>query len=408
VRPSSSAGLRVSITHDWLNQTGGAEYVLSVLHEMFPSAPIHTAILDRGRIDLPGVSKWNIRSTWLDRLPAIHAHHQPYLPLYPMVWRTTHIDDPATDIVLSNSSAFCHGVDAGATAHACYCLTPPRFVWQPKEYLEGEGINAPTRFLFAAALPLLRAADRAAAARVTRFAAISSAVRARIARHYARDSTVIHPPADLQPFKSAALERDLAPRGAHTDRPYHLVVARLVPYKRIDTAIRAFEGMGRRLIVAGDGRDRSRLQGIAGPNTEFVGRVPLKELAALIAGCQGLVWPGEEDYGLAPIEAMAAGRPVIAQRAGGVLDTVIDGRTGVLFDGPDHRNLAAAISAADRIAWQPSVIASHAARFNRQRFETSLTHFLQTTIDLHARQSAPDAPTRMKRVRAAHPPGDIA
>jgi glycosyltransferase involved in cell wall biosynthesis len=359
-----SQPVKVALVHDWLNQAGGAEVVLTVLHEMFPSAPIITTIHDPARVPTAG---WDIRTSWMDRLPAVHRRHQPYLPLYPFAWETTRLH--GYDLVLSNKSGFCHGVHTGGAVHVCYCLTPTRYVWELDSYLDGEDLSAGARLALKALLPLFKHWDRAAADRVDHFIAISSTVRDRIAAFYQRTSTVIYPPAELGDY-----------RPAETTGDDYLVLARLVPYKRIDVAIEAFNRLGRPLVIIGDGRDRARLEALAGPTVSFRGRLGQAEVASLLARCRGLVWPGVEDYGLVPVEAMAAGRPVIARRAGGVLDTVVDGVTGVFFDGAEPDALAAAVCRADTIAWDRAAIHAHAAQFGRATFETRLRSFLAETL----------------------------
>ncbi len=357
--------MRVALVHDWLNQAGGAEVVLGVLHEMIPDAPIFTTLVDPARV--PAADGWDVRAGWMNRLPGIHAHHQPYLPLYPLAWEMTRLT--GHDLVLSVKSGFCHGVRAGNAVHVCYCLTPTRYVWQLREYLAFEAVPAAARLAVRGLMPVLRRWDRRAANRVDYFIAISTTVQDRIGRFYGRSSTVIHPPADPGRYRVSSDVGD-----------YHLVLARLVPYKRIDLAVRAFTRLGRRLVVVGEGRDRARLEAMAGPAVTFRGRLPDEEVVDLLAGCRGLVWPGVEDYGLAPIEVMASGRPVIARRLGGVLDTVVEGRTGVFFDEPEVDALVRAVERAEAISWDPAAIRAHAERFGRTGFEARMGEFLRRAV----------------------------
>lgn len=352
--------MRVALVHDWLNQDGGAEVVLRVLHARFPNAPVYTTLHDPARVPTPG---WDVRVSWMDRLPGIHGHHQPYLPLYPAAWDSMRL--PGYDLVLSNKSGFCHGVHVGAAVHVCYCLTPTRFVWDTEDYLAHESLPPGARLALRAVMPWLRRWDLAAARRVDHFVAISSVVRERIAACYGRDSTVIFPPAELDGLRAAGPPGD-----------YYLVLGRLVPYKRIDLAVAAFNQLGKRLVVVGEGRDRGRLEALAGPTISFRGRLPRSEVAELVAGCRGLVWPGVEDYGLVPVEVMAAGRPVIARCAGGVMDTVVDGVTGVFFDAEEPQALAAAVLRAEGIDWDPEGIGNHARHFGRDVFESRLGAYL--------------------------------
>jgi glycosyltransferase involved in cell wall biosynthesis len=354
----------VALVHDWLNQAGGAEVVLGVLHDLWPGAPVYTTIHDPIQVPTPG---WDVRVDWMDRLPGIHQHHQPYLPLYPVAWSARQLE--GFELVISNKSGFCHGVRTGGAVHVCYCLTPTRYVWEPGTYLAHEVLPPGGRLVLRAFLPALRRWDRAAAGRVRHFVAISTVVRERITRFYGRDSTVIFPPAAVEGVPLSATAGD-----------YDLVLARLVPYKRIDLAVSAYRQLGRRLVVVGDGRDRARLERLAGPTIEFRGRLPGAAVAELVAGCRALVWPGVEDYGLAPVEVMAAGKPVIARRAGGVLDTVVEGVTGVFFDAEEPAALAAAVARADAIAWQPGAIQAHALRFGRGPFEARLRGLVATVL----------------------------
>jgi glycosyltransferase involved in cell wall biosynthesis len=368
---SGLAGVRTALVHDWLNQDGGAEAVLGVLHDLLPSAPIYTTIFDPRRVPLAAEPGWDVRVSPLDRLPGIHGHHQPYLPLYPLAWSATRLRQGGKDfdLVLSNKSGFCHGVRAGRAVHVCYCLTPTRFVWDLEDYLAHERVPAAGRLAVRAALPALRRWDRAAAQGVDHFIAISRVVADRVREAYGRESTVIHPPVEV-----AAV-----PQGGEAE-DFWLVLARLIPYKRIDLAVQAFSRLGRKLVVVGDGRDRERLQHMAGPTIEFRGRLPRTEVLSLLSRCRGLVWPGIEDFGLAPVEAMAAGRPVVARRGGGVLDTVEEGISGMFFEGADPNALAAAVEEAEARTWQPRAIRAQAERFSRPVFEQRLVDFLRDTL----------------------------
>jgi glycosyltransferase involved in cell wall biosynthesis len=351
--------LKVAIVHDWLNQVGGAESVLEVLKDLYPGAPIYTSIYwpqampERYR-------EWDIRTSWLNRLPLIKTHHQPFLPLYPLAFES--IDLRGYDLVLSNKSAFCHGViTPPATVHTCYCLTPTRFLWDYHNYARHERINPVASALLSPLLRSLRLWDRAAADRVDDFVAISEIVRQRIKKFYRRDATVIHPPVDVGRFVVV---------DSHDD--YVLVVSRLIPYKRIDVAVEAFGLLGLPLKIVGDGRDRTRLEAMAKPNVEFLGRLPDHEVEQLLSRCRAFVFPGEEDFGIAPVEAQAAGRPVIAYAAGGALETVVEGVTGLFFREQTAESLAEAVAAFDERAFDSTVIRRHAEGFDRESFKSKL------------------------------------
>jgi len=350
--------MRLALVHDWLNQRGGAEDVLETLVETFPGAPVYTSIYWRDGMP-PAYRSWDIRTTWMDRLPGIYRHHQPYLPLYPLAFAG--LDLSGYDVVLSNKSGFCHGVRTGRAVHICYCLTPTRFVWNFEDYAAREGLPAPVRRALRPLIAVLRRWDWRAAQQVTRFIAISREVQARIRRFYGRESVVIYPPVDTARFR---------PAPAHDD--YYLIVSRLVPYRRIDLAVEAFSRLGLPLVIAGDGRDRPRLESMAGPTVTFLGRVPDADLPDLFARCRAYVLPGVEDFGIAPVQAQAAGRPVIAFGAGGALDTVIPGRTGTFFNEPTPEALAQAVRAFDPESVDPQECVRNAARFDRAVFQEQI------------------------------------
>jgi glycosyltransferase involved in cell wall biosynthesis len=359
--------LKVAIVHDWLNQIGGAEGVLEALAEMFPDAPIYTSIYWPEA--MPAAYRtWNIQTTWMDRLPAIHRHHQPYLLFYPLAFGGVELR--GYDLVISNKSAFCLGVRTPPeTRHLCYCLTPTRFVWDFDTYVRREQVGAVARRLVRPFLGLLQRWERAAARRVDAFVAISAEVQARIGRLYDCGSVVIHPPVDTRRF---------TPAKSHDD--YFLIVSRLIPYKRIDLAVQAFTELGLPLWIGGDGRDRPSLEGIAGPNVRFLGRVPDEELSQLLARCRAFVFPGLEDFGITPVEAMAAGRPVIAYAGGGALDYVVEGRTGLFFHEQTAESLAAAVRRFDAAAYNPEMIRAHAEQFDLSVFQTKMEAFIQEKV----------------------------
>jgi glycosyltransferase involved in cell wall biosynthesis len=355
--------LKVAIVHDWLNQVGGAESVLGVLKDLYADAPVYTSIYWPPAMP-EEYREWDIRTSWLNRLPLIKTHHQPFLPLYPLAFGGT--DLRGYDLVLSNKSAFCHGViTSPETVHICYCLTPTRFLWDYHNYTRHERINPVASALLSPMLPGLRLWDRAAADRVDHFVAISKTVQQRIKKFYRRDATVIHPPVHVARF---ALE------DSHDD--YFLVVSRLIPYKRIDVAVQAFGLLGLPLKIVGDGRDRTRLEAMAKPNVEFLGRLPDREVERFLSRCRAFIFPGEEDFGIAPVEAQAAGRPVIAYGAGGALETVVEGVTGLFFQEQTAESLAEAVAAFDEKRFDSTVIRRHAHKFDRESFKSRLGAFV--------------------------------
>jgi glycosyltransferase involved in cell wall biosynthesis len=356
--------MKLALVHDWLNQQGGAEDVLETLVSMYPHAPLYTSIY--WREDMPAAYRdWDVRPTWMDRLPGIYRHHQPYLPLYPLAFGR--LDLSQYEVVLSNKSGFCHGVRSGPhTQHICYCLTPTRYVWRYDEYAAREAIPPLVRTALGPLIRWLRRWDYRAAQRVDHFIAISSAIQARIRQYYHREAVIIFPPVDTSSF---------TPAGRHDD--YFLIVSRLVPYRRIDLAIRAFNRLGLPLVVAGDGRDREALQALAKPNVTFLGYVSDAERADLMARCRAYVLPGSEDFGIAPVQAMAAGRPVIAHASGGALDSVIPGQTGLHFEELAPESLAAAVQQFERSSFDVTVIRRHAERFDNTEFKRKLGAYVR-------------------------------
>lgn len=356
--------MNVALVHDWLNQIGGAEDVLETLAGLYPGAPVYTSLYWREKMPDHWRS-WDIHTSFIDRLPRARQQQQLYFPLYPLAFEQ--FDLRAYDVVISNKSGFCHGIITGPeTMHVCYCLTPTRYIWRYHQYAEQEHLGRLTRAVLPPFLLWLRQWDRLAADRVDHFIAISQEVRRRIAKVYGRESVIIYPPVDTNRFAPANRVDD-----------YYVIVGRLVPYRRIDLLIEAFNKMGRRLLIAGSGRDRERLQALAGPTIEFLGYVPDADLPDLLARARAFMFPGEEDFGIAPIQAMAAGRPVIAYAAGGALDTVIPGVTGALFHEQSVQAIMAAVEGFDDTAVSPARIRAHAERFDTAVFQQKLMAFVE-------------------------------
>jgi glycosyltransferase involved in cell wall biosynthesis len=353
--------------HDWLNQMGGAEDVLETLVGMFPRSPIYASMYWRDGMPARYRS-WRVRTTWMDRLPGIHRHHQPYLPLYPLAFAG--LDLSGYDLVLSNKSGFCHGVRTGDALHVCYCLAPTRYVWDFQAYAAREALPPALKAALRPMIAALRRWDYRAAQRVDCFIAISREIKERIGRYYDRGAAVIHPPVDTGRFEPSTERED-----------YYLIVSRLIPYKRIDLAVRAFNRLGRQLVIAGDGRDRDALESLAGPTVTFLGYVPDEDLPELYARCRAYVLPGVEDFCIAPVEAQAAGRPVIAYGAGGALDTVVEGSTGVFFHRQTPEALAEAVRAFDPESVDTDACRSNADRFDVPVFKERMSRFIREQME---------------------------
>ncbi len=400
--------MRVAIVHDWLNQIGGAEGVLEVLHELYPQAPIYTSMY-APQIMPPHYRTWDIRTSFMQRLPGVTTHHQAFLPFYPLAFEQ--FDLSAYDLVISNASAFCKGViTRPGTVHLCYCLTPTRFLWAYPDYVAREGLGRLPRLFLPPFVSYLRLWDRLAADRVDAFAAISRAAQQRIKRYYGHDSTIIYPPVDTtayttrsddpshsvtyttrsNDFSRSVTKPDQATQDATTtgarsndfsrSGDYFLWVGRLIPYKRVDLAVRAFNELGLPLVVIGDGRDRANLERLAKPNVRFLGRLDNVEMRRYMAGCRAFIFPAEEDFGITPLEAQAAGRPVIAYAAGGALDTVIEGVTGEFFRQPTAESLAEAVRHFDASRYDPDACVANARRFDTDSFKENWLAFVAQHI----------------------------
>lgn len=355
--------MQIALVHDWLNQLGGAEDVLETLTAMFPQSPIYTAIY--WREGMPAAYRdWDIRPTWMDRLPGVYRRHQAYFPLYPLAFAQLRLT--GYDLVLSNKSGFCIGVQTDGAPHICYCLAPTRYVWDFDAYAAREALSPALRAALRPLVALLRRWDYRAAQQVDHFVAISGEIQNRIRRYYRRDSTIIYPPVETDRFE---------PSGARDE--YYLIVSRLIPYKRIDLAVRAFNQLGAPLLIAGDGRDRERLESLAGPNVTFLGRVPDEDLPDLFARCRAYILPGLEDFCISPVQAQAAGRPVIAYRAGGALDTVVEGETGAFFREMTPEALASTVADFDVDNVDPRACVQNARRFDAQVFKQALGRFIE-------------------------------
>ncbi len=367
--------------HDWLNQVGGAENVLETLVRMYRGAPVFTSMY-APELMPDAFRSWDIRTTFMQRLPGIAAHHQAYLPVYPLAFGG--LDLTGYDLVLSNKSGFCHGVPTppGAT-HICYCLAPTRYVWQYETYRRREAIGPAAALALRPVLAWLRRWDYAAAQRVHHFIAISTEIQTRIRRFYGRESTIIYPPVETARFfpEGGDGQPVSAPEG------YYLAGGRLIPYKRNDLAVQACSRLGLKLLVYGDGRDRLALERLAGPAVTFLGRVSQGELVRLFQGARAFIFPGLEDFGIAPVEAQAAGRPVIAFGGGGALDTVIPGQTGEFFGDQTVESLAGALERFDSSEYDPTVCRANAQRFSVERFEHELDDFISKVTPLRRRHT---------------------
>ncbi len=319
VPPTLPSGLRVALVHDWLTGMRGGEKCLEVLCEAFPQARLYTLLHRRGSTS-PTIERMAIRTSPLQQLPGISRHYRKLLPLMPLAARSWRPE--GVDLVVSFSHCVAKAVRAPAgVPHVCYCFTPMRYAWPGREAYFRDWSGRPLRRALAETLlDRLKGWDRDTAGRVTQFVAISDTVAARIAEHYGRSSRVIRPPVDVGFYTPAAVSRE----------DYYLCVSALVPYKRIDQAVEACTATGRRLVVIGTGTERARLERLAGPTVQFLGWQPDEVIRDHYRRCRALLFPGEEDFGIVPIEALACGSPVICLAHGGVPETV-DHQVGATY-----------------------------------------------------------------------------
>jgi glycosyltransferase involved in cell wall biosynthesis len=348
---------RVALVHDFLLDLRGAERVFAAICDAWPDADVFTAIYDEDGTEGRFAAR-SPRTSFLQRLRPTARTFRPLLPLYPYAIES--LDLRGYDIVISSSSAWAHGVlvDPGAV-HVCYCHNPFRYAWSEREATLGArpaALRAPLRVL----LSSWRQWDWIAAQRVDRYVANSRVTAARVQRYFGRRSDVLHPPVELERFAPG-------PVGDH-----YLALAELMAHKRLDVAVEAFNRLRRPLIVVGDGPEMRRLRRLAGPTVTFTGRVPDERVAQLLSSARALVVTAAEEFGIAAVEALASGRPVIALASGGVLESVREGETGVYYDRSDAAALAEAVAGFEPLSIDPAACVAAAQHFGTERFQASL------------------------------------
>jgi glycosyltransferase involved in cell wall biosynthesis len=356
----------IALVHDFLVDLRGADRVFLAIADIWPDAPIYTAVYDERGTEGRFAHR-DVRTSFLQRLHPKASTFRSLLPLYPSAIES--FDLSGYDLVLSSSSAWAHAVicDEHST-HVSYCYNPFRYAWNDRERTLANAPDPISRMVLRGVLRRWRQWDWIAAQRVDRYLTISNTARERIRHYWGRDATIVHPPVDTERFAPAK------PEG------YYLVLSELMRHKQIDIAIQAFNRLRLPLVVVGDGPDGRRLRRMAGPTIQFAGRVPDPEAASLLARCRALVVTAVEEFGLAAVEAQAAGRPVISVGAGGALETVIEGETGAFWRGGPEQ-LAAAVAAFDTEAVDPDTCVSNAERFSRARFRTRMPREVKRALD---------------------------
>jgi glycosyltransferase involved in cell wall biosynthesis len=370
--------MKVALIHDHLAQDGGAESTLRVFAEMFPDAPIYTLLYDKKYIEKYYQGR-QVDASIIQRLPGGVKHYQWYMPFMPMA--VEFFDLGSYDLVLSDSSSFAKGVITKPdTLHINYCHTPTRYLWSDThEYINELKYNKYFKKIISLALNYVRVWDRHAADRVDVYIANSKTSQKRISKYYRRDSTIIYPHVEMEKFQISEEIED-----------FFLVGCRLVPYKRIDIVVEAFKKMpDKKVKIFGDGTDMPRLKAIAGEakNIEFLGRVSDDKRKELFSKCQAFINPQVEDFGITVVEAMASGRPVIAQARGGALETVIPGKTGVFFKDQTPDAIVAAIQSFNSNLFDSKFIREHAEMFSKERFKREIKEFINKEWEKHITHS---------------------
>ncbi|MFA5927173.1 MAG: glycosyltransferase [Patescibacteria group bacterium] len=354
---------RIAIIHDFLTKIGGAEKVLMAFHERYPDAPVYTLLYDKeGTRQLFEAKDWQIHASSLNKYPSF-LRKRPKLFLPFLSSAIEQFDLSEYDIVISFSNSYAHGViTRPTTLHITYCYSPMRYVWDwYHQYLEENKISYSLRgLLIRSILKDLRIWDRVAANRTDVWIAQSKTAQKRLKKYYRVDSTVIYPPANVEDI---AFSDDLPD-------DYCLIVSRLEPYKKIDLAIEAFNKLKRPLVIIGEGSDKDRLKAMAGSNIEFLGWQSDQSIAEYLRNCYALIFPGEEDFGLTPVEAMAAGRPVVAYGRGGVTESLVENKTGLFFDNPSADSLIEAIEklSENYTKFVPRTCRNRAEEFSKKSF----------------------------------------
>ena len=352
--PESWSKLNIVLSHDWLTGMRGGERVLELLADGFPAAPIFTLIRNRAAIS-EAINRHPVTTSWLQRAPGVMNWYRYYLPLYTAAVEA--LKAPEADLMISTSHCVAKGVTLRpGTKHLCYCFTPMRYAWL--FYDEYFGGNPLKKGVLKPLLGSLRDWDKRSAARVHTFVTLSRHVQARIKEFYGRDADVVYPPVSV----------DFYTPGNEDHHGFDLIVSALVPYKRLDLAIRVYNRLGYPLKVVGTGTEYKALKSMAGPNIEFLGWQSDEANRELYRNCRCLIFPGEEDFGIVPVEAQACGRPVVAFGRGGLLETVVENVTGVFFREQTEEAMLAAIETCAGRKWDASAIRRNAERFAPQVF----------------------------------------
>jgi len=358
---------KIALVHYWLTGMRGGEKVVESICNLFPDLDIFTLVYDKRKI-AESINKHKVYTSFIQKLPFARKKYQIYLPLMPVAIEQFDLSD--YDIVISSESGIAKGVlTRPETCHFCYCHTPMRYLWNMYfDYLKNENIRFLKRKIIEKFFNYLRVWDLATASRVDYFISNSDNVRKRILKYYRRDSTVIYPPVDVESMIFETKKQD-----------YYLVVSQLVSYKRIDLAVRAFNESKKELIIIGEGSEFKKLKKMAGDNIRFLGWQSGEDLKKYYAGAKAFIFPGEEDFGITPVEAQASGTPVIGFGKGGLLETVINGKTGLFFYKQDYKDLIDAVETFESSSGKFDCykIRENSLKFSKGRFKKDLIKFLE-------------------------------
>ncbi|GIM30240.1 glycosyl transferase [Clostridium polyendosporum] len=354
--------MKVALVHEWLTNMAGSERVVINFKELYKEAPIYTTMYNPEKLDKE-LQDIDVRTSFLQK--KVKKGHQRYLPFMPMAFES--FDLNGYDVVLSSSSSCAKGVVTNpSTMHVCYCHTPMRYAWEfYYEYADKTDIGKFKKLFLKYFMNYMRMWDRLAADRVDYFIANSENVARRIWKHYRKESVVIHPPVRCKLFNIGKEDGD-----------FFLILSRLVAYKRLDLAVEAFNELGLPLVIIGDGEEREKLQSMAKGNIIFLGRQPDEVIKEYYSKCRAFVFPGEEDFGITPLEAQASGRPVIAYGKGGALETVIEGKTGIFFNDQTVTSLVDAVKEFEKMSFDKLEIRKHAETFDEEIFKKKIESFI--------------------------------
>ena len=359
--------MKVALVYDRVNKIGGAERVLKVLHEIWPKAPLYTALYNQETASW--ADSFNVKPSFLQKIPGAKTRHQWLAWLAPLAFESFDFSD--YQVVISVTSAEAKGIiTLPGTIHICYCLTPTRYLWSGKTIYEKDGLKGWFLKTFGIGF---RVWDFAAAQRPDLMVAISQTVKRRIGKYYRRPARVIYPP----------LETNLLKKEKGKDASFYLLVSRLVKYKRVDLAIKAFNQLGKKLIIVGQGEEERRLKALAKSKIIFISQLTDKELVGYYQSCRALIFPSEEDFGLVSLEAQAMGRPVIGYIKGGAAETIIPGKTGLLFPKPTTASLIKAVRTFETKTWQEKDCRQQAKKFSKNKFKKSFKALVEEQWQKH-------------------------